>query len=115
MKAKVILISFTLAVVFALPLTAQAGDDKEVQACIAERLANSKSLAGQKITVVVKDNVPTLSGQVEDSRQKGTATRIAHSKVCGAEKPVNQIKAKVSRPFGQKDKSKKVAKPEEAG
>lgn len=125
MKRTMILAAAAITILSAAGIRAE-GDDQKVQTCIVERLAAAKSLAGQKITVVVKDNVPTLSGQVEDSRQKGTATRIAHSKACGAEKPINKIEAKVSSAFGKSkgggapatkgaSKSKKLARAVEEG
>lgn len=68
-------------------------DDATIKTCVVEHLAKAKSLAGETITVMVKDNAVTMTGQVKTARQKGTATRVAKAKACGASAVKNELTA----------------------
>lgn len=68
-------------------------DEAGIKRCIEERLAAAPSLAGQKITVEVRNKFPRLTGKVQNSRMKGTATRIANGKSCGGRQTVNDLEA----------------------
>ncbi len=68
-------------------------DDATIKTCVVEHLTKAKSLTGETITVTVKDNAVTLNGQVKDARKKGTATRVAKAKACGASAVKNELTA----------------------
>lgn len=68
-------------------------DDTVIKTCVVEHLAKAKSLTGETITVAVKDKAVTLTGQVKDARKKGTATRVAKAKACGASAVKNELTA----------------------
>ncbi len=81
---------FTLILFCSLSIFA---DDATIKTCVIEHLAKAKSLTGETITVTVKDNAVTLTGQVKDARKKGTATRVAKAKACGASAVKNELTA----------------------
>lgn len=83
-------ILFTLMLLSSLTIFA---DDAGVKTCVVEHLAKAKSLTGETITVTVKDNAVTLTGEVKDARKKGTATRVAKAKACGASVVKNELTA----------------------
>jgi osmotically-inducible protein OsmY len=85
---KMILVTFTLFV----SLTSFA-DDSKIKTCVIEHLTKAKSLNGESITVTVADKTVTLTGQVKDARKKGTATRVAKAKACGASSVKNELTA----------------------
>jgi hyperosmotically inducible periplasmic protein len=62
---------------------------------IRQKLASDPIVKGGAIEVVAKDGVVTLSGTVEEDRQKNKAAQIA-KKVNGVKSVVNEIK--LSRP-----------------
>lgn len=66
-------------------------DDATIKTCVVEHLAKAKSLTGETITVTVQDLTVTLTEQVKDARKKGTATRVAKAKVCGASAVKNEL------------------------
>lgn len=68
-------------------------DDAAIKTCVIEHLAKAKSLTGETITVTVQDKTVTLTGQVKAARQKGTATRVAKAKACGASAVKNELTA----------------------
>jgi osmotically-inducible protein OsmY len=80
--------------------------DAEIKQCIEERFAKSTSLAGQAITVAVSNGEATLTGTVKAGTQKGTATRIAKGKACGARNVANNL-AVESAGGGKKSTMKK--------
>lgn len=86
--SKIILVTITLFVSF--PIFA---DDTTIKTCVVEHLAKAKSLTGETITVTVHDKTVTLTGQVKDARKKGTATRVAKAKACGASVVKNELTA----------------------
>lgn len=85
---KIILFTFTLF----CSLTIFA-DDATIKTCVIEHLTKAKSLNGETITVTVQDKAVTLTGQVKDARKKGTATRVAKAKACGASTVKNELTA----------------------
>jgi osmotically-inducible protein OsmY len=84
------LLLFTITLFGSLSVFA---DDATIKTCVVEHLTKAKSLTGETITVTVKDNAVTLTGQVKDARKKGTATRVAKAKVCGASTVKNELTA----------------------
>jgi hyperosmotically inducible periplasmic protein len=62
---------------------------------IRQKLASDPIVKGGAIDVIAKDGVVTLSGTVEEDRQKNKAAQIA-KKVNGVKSVVNEIK--LSRP-----------------
>jgi osmotically-inducible protein OsmY len=68
-------------------------DDAAIKTCVIEHLAKAKSLTGETIAVTVQDKAVTLTGQVKDARKKGTATRVAKAKACGASAVKNELTA----------------------
>ena len=68
-------------------------DDTTIKTCVVEHLTKAKSLTGETITVTVQDKAVTLTGQVKDARKKGTATRVAKAKACGASAVKNELTA----------------------
>jgi osmotically-inducible protein OsmY len=68
-------------------------DDAAIKTCVVEHLTKAKSLTGETITVTVQDKIVTLTGQVKDARKKGTATRVAQAKACGASAVKNELTA----------------------
>ena len=83
-------ILFTLMLFGSLSVFA---DDAMIKTCVIEHLAKAKSLTGETITVTVQDKAVTLTGQVKDARKKGTATRVAKAKACGASAVKNELTA----------------------
>jgi len=65
--------------------------DAEIQKCIADRLARASSLEGQTINVAVSGGDATLTGSVKKGLQKGTASRVAKVKACGAKQVTNNL------------------------
>jgi osmotically-inducible protein OsmY len=86
--SKTILFTFMLLASFTI-----FADDATVKTCVVEHLTKAKSLTGETITVTVKDSAVTLTGQVKDARKKGTATRVAKAKTCGASVVKNELTA----------------------
>ena len=65
--------------------------DPEIQRCVADRLARASSLEGQTINVAVTGGDVTLTGSVKKGLQKGTASRVARVKACGAKQVINNL------------------------
>ena len=86
--SKILLLSITLFGSFTI-----FADDAGVKTCVIEHLTKAKSLMGETITVTVQDKAVTLTGQVKDARKKGTATRVAKAKACGASAVKNELTA----------------------
>jgi osmotically-inducible protein OsmY len=78
----------TLLLLGSFPIFA---DDAAIKTCVVEHLTKAKSLTGETITVTVQDKTVTLTGQVKDARKKGTATRVAKAKACGASVVKNEL------------------------
>ena len=91
-----------LLLTFALSANAQTQKPEQekldalTKVCVEQRLAAAPSLAGQPITVSVFEGIATLRGTVADTRKKGTATRVAKSKTCGATKAINKLNAQTT-------------------
>jgi hyperosmotically inducible periplasmic protein len=60
------------------------------------KLASDQVVKGGALTVDVKQGIVTLSGQVENSKQKDRATKVARS-VKGVKQVVNNINLKESK------------------
>jgi osmotically-inducible protein OsmY len=83
-------ILFTLLLLSSFSIFA---DDAAIKTCVVEHLTKAKSLTGETIAVTVQDKTVTLTGQVKDARKKGTATRVAKAKACGASAVKNELTA----------------------
>jgi osmotically-inducible protein OsmY len=81
---------------------AAPASDAEIKQCIEERFAKATSLAGQAINVAVSNGEATLSGTVKAGTQKGTATRIAKAKSCGAKNVANNLSVEAAGGNGGK-------------
>ena len=94
-----------VTILLALWTTCALADDGAIKTCIEEHFAKSKALHGEAIAVTVAAGKVTLQGTVADTRKKGTATRIAKSKACGATSVVNELSAreKITIPRKPKD------------
>jgi osmotically-inducible protein OsmY len=86
--SKIILVTITVLCSFTI-----FADDATIKTCVVEHLTKAKSLTGETITVTVQDKTVTLTGQVKDARKKGTATRVAKAKACGASVVKNELTA----------------------
>jgi osmotically-inducible protein OsmY len=68
--------------------------DAEIQKCISDKFAASKTITNG--AVVVANGEATLTGEAKSAGAKGGATRSA--KACGAQKVVNNITAPPPKP-----------------
>ena len=78
--------------------------DPEIQKCISEKFAASKTITNG--TAVVANGEATLTGEAKSAGAKGGATRSA--KACGAKNVVNKINAPPPPPPPPKAAEKKA-------
>ena len=99
-----------ICTILLLALGFAQSSDADIKTCVEQRLGAAKSLAGERITVSVKDGLVTLTGSVSDSRKKATATRVARGLACAATEADNRLEAKRKLNI-RKPKPKPVAPP----
>jgi osmotically-inducible protein OsmY len=87
--------------------TAVPTSDAEIQKCIADRLARASSLEGQTINVAVSGGDATLTGSVKKGLQKGTASRVAKVKACGAKQVTNNLTVESTASSSKKSTAQK--------
>jgi len=78
--------------------------DADIQKCVSDKLANSKTISNGAATVA--NGEATLTGDAKSAGAKGGATRSA--KACGATKVVNKITTPTTPPAAAKTGEKKA-------
>jgi len=81
--------------------------DADIQKCISDKFAASKTITGG--AAAVANNEATLTGEAKNAGAKGGATKTA--KACGAQKVVNNLTTPAPPPAAAKTGEKKKAEP----
>ena len=95
LKRAVAIFFVALSLPVAGPAATKPANDDYVNDVVRQKLAADPVVKGGSITVEVKDGVVTMTGKVQEPKQKARAEKIAQ-KVKGVKKVINNVQ--IERP-----------------